>query len=218
MSRLIFGFLATIAVTTGVAHAKATTEADGPEGIVVIGVKADFTPEFTWRPFDPSTGKLRPFKVVKNVADEAQKKLSGLFSTIGRFGGRDKRYVSNEAGISYRFAKLAPGSYVLETVAVPGRWTAFDGQVPIVQIVSGKASYVGDFLIERDKSGARATAIGSSLNGARTFLAAFPKESSILVEEEIGNATLDCRGKLVAFASQIVCDTEQSLVKEVRFR
>lgn len=218
MDKFSFRFLIIAAHMTSMAQANDAIETDEAQGTVVIGVKADFAPEFTWRPFDPSTGKLQSFKVVKNITDEAQKKLSGLFSALGRFGGRDKRYDSNKAGVSYRFAKLSPGTYVLETIAVPGRWTAFNGPVPIVRIVSGKATYVGDYLIERHKSGGRATSTGFSVDDARAFLATFPKETIPFEDDGFGTATLNCRGKLVAFASQIVCDADQSLVSHVAFR
>jgi hypothetical protein len=197
-------------------HPAQADDSDAINGVVVIGVKGDFPPDFTWRPFDTSTGKLLTFNVVQNVASETKKQLSSLFSDLGRLGRRDKRYKLNKAGVSYRMAKLSPGTYVLETITTPKRWSAFQGQVPIVRVVAGQAAYVGDYIIEEDKnSGGRAYAAGYSTADASVFLAAFPKVTSPLVADGYGTATIDCRGKLVAFASQLVCDADQSLVTNV---
>ena len=50
------------------------------KGVVVIGVVGDVAPDLIWRQFDPSTGKLLPFSVAKNVGTNAKKSVSGLFS------------------------------------------------------------------------------------------------------------------------------------------
>ncbi|MEK6637303.1 MAG: hypothetical protein AABY88_04385 [Pseudomonadota bacterium] len=189
------------------------------KGVAVIGVKGEFSPEFTWRSFDPLTGKLLPFSVTKNVTKGAQKALSNLFGGLGRLGRSDKRYNRNRDGVSYRMAELRPGTYVLETVTVNRRWSVLDGQVPIVRVVSGQATYVGDYTIEvGKKKGAKALAAGRSVTDASAFLATFPNVKASLVDEGSETATLDCKGKLVAFADQLVCDSEQSLVSNIAFR
>ena len=211
-------FLAIAAMGVVAPSAGVADEPNLANGVVVVGVKADFAPDFTWRPFDPTTGKLLPFKVVRNITQESKKQLSSLFSGLGRLGRRDKRYDSNSAGVSYRMAELPPGTYVLETIAVPGVRMALNGQVPIVRIAAGRTTYVGDYLIERDKKkGGRASDAGRSFAEARAFLAAFPKVTEPLTDDGSGAATFDCFGKLVPFASQLVCDSNKSLVSNIAF-
>lgn len=191
---------------------------DATRGVAVIGVRGDIAPGLVWRQFDPSTGKLLPFSVAQNVGTGARKALSNLFGGLGRLGRADKRYDANEAGVSYRMSELPPGTYVLEAVNADGRRSVFGGSVPIVRINAGQASYVGDYTVRIDKDeGGRAIAAGRTVSGARAFLATFPKVKSSLVDGDSGTATLDCRGKSVAFADQLVCDSDRSLVSSITF-
>ncbi len=188
------------------------------KGVVVVGVLGTSAPTLIWRQFDPSTGKLLSFSTVQNVGDNVKKSLSGLFGALGRAGRADKRYTPNEAGVSYRMAELPPGVYVLEAVNTDNRMAVFEGSVPIVRITARQTSYVGDYTIQIIKGeGGRTIAAGRTLSGAQAFLATFPKIKSPLSADSGGTATLDCKGKGVAFASQLVCDSDLSLVSDIVF-
>ena len=194
----------TLIIVAAIVPALCPAQAGEPaesDGTVVIGVRGDPSQEVTWRPFDPSNGKLLPFKLVDNIATESKKQFSALFSGLGRLGRRDKRYDNSKVGVSYRMAELPPGTYILATVNTAKRRAIFTGPVPIVRITGGKASYAGDYTIEIDeKVGGRATALGRSLVDAQGFLAAFPKIKNPLLNAGSGTATFDCHGKFVPFA------------------
>ena len=191
-------------------------ETKSPKGVVVVGVVGTVAPDLIWRQFDPSTGKLSTFSVAKNVGSNAKKAVSGLFGALGRAGRADKRYGLNAAGVSYTMAELPPGIYVLEAANTYAQMSVFDGSVPIIQIAAGQTSYVGDYNIQIVKGeGGRTVAAGRSVDGAKAFLATFPKIKSPLGSDRGGTATLDCKGKGVAFASQLVCDGDLSTVRNI---
>lgn len=193
-------------------------EARTPKGVVVVGVLGNVAPTLIWRQFDPSTGKLLSFSVTQNIGVNVKKSLSGLFSALGRAGRADKRYAPNGAGVSYRMAELPPGIYVLEAANTDTSMLVFEGNVPVVRIVAGQTSYVGDYTMQIIKGeGARAIAAGRAVAGAQAFLATFPKIKSPLGGDSGGTATLDCKGKGVAFASQLVCDANLSTVSNTTF-
>lgn len=210
--------LITMAVNLMAVYPAQARNTDATKGVAVIGVRGDIALGLVWRQFDPTTGKLLPFSVARNVGTGTRKALSNLFSGLGRLGRGDKRYDASEAGVSYRMSELPPGSYVLEAVNADGRRSVFNGSVPIVRVSAGQASYAGDYTVTIDKDeGGRAIAAGRTVSGARAFLATFPKVKSPLVDGDSGTATLDCRGKSVAFADQLVCDSDRSLVSNITF-
>ena len=192
------------------------TESESEPGAVVIGIVGDIDPMLAWREFDPATGKLKPFRVTSNLATGTKTQVSELFSMIGRLGKSDKRYRRNAAGVSYRIAKLPPGFYVLEAINTGRRRSLFEGTVPVVQIIANRTTYAGDHGIQVDaKEGGTTTAIGRDASKAQEFLLTFPDMPDVLGEGESGTATLRCFGKGVAFADQLVCDSERSAVSDL---
>ena len=205
--------LASVAV---LASPSVAQESEAGKGMVLVGVAGDALPVLTWREFDPGTGRLKPFEVTKDVVSGAGRALSEVFSGLGRLGRSDKRFAANAAGIRYGIVSLKPGTYVLEALTLGRRRAVFAGQVPVVRIEAGQATYAGDYAISIDKGiGGVAIAKGGSLAGATSFVAMFPKVTDRVVDAGSGTATLDCLGKPVAFADQIVCDADQSRVSSI---
>ena len=215
MTKLSLVFLASVAVLTSPAHSQ---ESEPGKGMAIVGVAGDARPTLTWREFDQTSGRLKSFEVTKNVASGAGRALSEVFGGLGRLGRSDKRFAPNAAGVSYAIVSLKPGTYVLEAMTLRRRRAVFAGQVPVVRIEAGQATYAGDYAIAIDKGiGGVATAQGRSLAGATSFIAMFPKVTDGIVDGNSGTATLNCSGKLVAFADQIVCDADQSRVTGIVF-
>ena len=213
--RFIF---ATLAIALAVLAGAPLTagKPDREKGAVVIGVVGALEPTLTWRPFDPATGKLLPFRITQNVAKGAQAKLTELFSGFGRLGRADKRFHRSDTGVSYRFAELPPGFYVLEAITAGRRRSVFGGTVPVVRIVAGQTTYAGDHAVRIDRQvGGRADPVRRDAERARQFVSTFPDLPSVLTEDDSGSATLICVGKPVAFADQIVCDAERSVVSDI---
>lgn len=215
MTNLPLVLLTSVVVLASPAHSQ---DSEPGKGMAIVGVAGDAQPALTWREFDPTTGRLKSFEITKNVASGAGRALSEVFGGLGRLGRGDKRFAPNAAGVSYTIVDLKPGIYVLEALTLGRRRAVFSGQVPVVRIEAGQATYAGDYAIAIDKGiGGVATAQGRSLAGATSFVAVFPKVTDGVVDGNSGTATLDCSAKMVAFADQIVCDADQSRVTSIAF-
>jgi hypothetical protein len=182
-------------------------------GTVVIGWKAEGEPLLVWREIEEASGKLLPPKTEQYQVRRAGSVVGQLFKDFGGEFRNGKPVDVATLPTKHAVRDLPPGTYVLEGLFLRNRWTTFNGEVPVVRVRPGRASYVGDFGIQADKDGATAMALGQNLDTARSA----PGGGAALTQAETGRATLDCKRERYRRSIVFVCDERKSKVTGIRF-